>query len=196
MNIAITGKLGSGKSTIAKIMSETLGYEIYNTGKIQRRTAEEMGISTLELNKRMLTDASLDYIIDEAVAKLSAERDNIIFDSRMAWYFAKNSYRIFLTVDPDVAAQRVFAMNRGKSEKYSSVEEAKRQLIERSEVERKRFRDIYGVDYFDLSNYDLVFDTTYMTSEESAAAIIAEFNKHLMSLSGGDDTLKSQSDKK
>ena len=87
-------------------------------------------------------------------------------------------------------------MNRGKSEKYSSVEEAKRQLIERSEVERKRFRDIYGVDYFDLSNYDLVFDTTYMTSEESAAAIIAEFNKHLMSLSGGDDTLKSQSDKK
>lgn len=189
MNIAITGKLGSGKSTIAKIMSETLGYEIYNTGKIQRRTAEEMGISTLELNKRMLTDASLDYIIDEAVAKLSAERDNIIFDSRMAWYFAKNSYRIFLTVDPDVAAQRVFTMNRGKSEKYSSVEEAKRQLIERSEVERKRFRDIYGVDYFDLGNYDLIYDTTYTTPEEAAAAIIDAFNKHLLSLSGGDNTL-------
>lgn len=191
MNIAITGKLGSGKSTIAKIMSETLGYEIYNTGKIQRRTAEEMGISTLELNKRMLTDASLDYIIDEAVAKLSAERDNIIFDSRMAWYFAKNSYRIFLTVDPDVAAQRVFTMNRGKSEKYSSVEEAKRQLIERSEVERKRFRDIYGVDYFDLGNYDLIYDTTYTTPEEAAAAIIDAFKKHLLSLSGGDNTLKT-----
>ena len=96
MNIAITGKLGSGKSTIAKIMAETLGYEIYNTGKIQRRTAEEMGISTLELNKRMLADASLDFIIDEAVAKLSAERDNIIFDSRMAWYFAKTHTVYFL----------------------------------------------------------------------------------------------------
>lgn len=196
MNIAITGKLGSGKSTIAKIMSETLGYEIYNTGKIQRRTAEEMGISTLELNKRMLTDASLDYIIDQAVAKLSAERDNIIFDSRMAWYFAKNSYRIFLTVDPDVAARRVFTMNRGKSEKYSSVEEARRQLIERSEIERKRFRDVYGVDYFDLNNYDLVYDTTYTTSEEGAAAIITAFKKHLLSLSSGDNIQKLKSDKK
>jgi cytidylate kinase len=40
MHITLTGNLGSGKSTIAKIMAEKYGYEIYSTGKIQRELAE------------------------------------------------------------------------------------------------------------------------------------------------------------
>ena len=180
MQIAFSGKLGSGKSTVCKILNEKYGYEIYSTGTIQRKVAEDMGISTLELNKRMSEDPSLDHIIDDAVVELSRKRagDKLIYDSRMAWHFAENTFKVYMYVDPTVAARRVFEADRGDVEKYSSVDEAKEKLIARSLEENKRFKDIYGVDNFDYKNYDLIIDSTSATPEQIAEAIVTEAQKY------------------
>ena len=177
MHIAITGKLGSGKSTAAANLSQILGYEIYSTGSIQRHAAAEMGITTLELNQRMMNDPSLDHVIDDTVTAISKERDHIIFDSRMAWHFAHNAYRVFITVDDAEAARRVFAAERGDVESYRTVEEAEASLKERSELERQRFISIYGVDYNSPDNYDLVVDSTDMQPGEVAEIIAREFRR-------------------
>ena len=128
MHIAITGNLGSGKSTVASILADRLGYETYSTGSVQRHAASEMGITTLELNERMMTDPSFDHVIDDTVTKISLERDHIIFDSRMAWHFAKNAFRVFITVDIAEAAHRVFAAERGDVESYADENDAKAAL--------------------------------------------------------------------
>ena len=177
MHIAITGNLGSGKSTVAAILAERLGFETYSTGSVQRQAAADLGISTLELNERMMTDPSLDHIIDDTVTKISLERDHIIFDSRMAWHFAKNAFRVFITVDIDEAAKRVYNAGRGSVESYASVADAKSALEKRAALERERFLDIYGVDYNDMSNYDCVVDSTTSTPEFTAEKIIASFQK-------------------
>ncbi len=176
MQIAFSGKLGSGKSTVCAILRDKYGYEIYSTGTVQRKVAEEMNISTLELNKRMKEDPKLDHIIDDAVAKLSRERkgDRLVYDSRMAWHFAENTFKVYMYVDPTVAAERVFNADRGDVEKYASVDDAKEQLRARSEEENVRFKDIYGVDNFDYANYDLIIDSTYATPEDIADLIIKE----------------------
>lgn len=178
MHIAITGKLGSGKSTVAKLLSEKLGFEVYSTGSVQRSAAEDMGLTTLELNEKMKTDPSLDYIIDDTVEKLSLERDDLIFDSRMAWHFAHNSFRVFITVDPMEAARRVFSAERGDVEKYSTAEEAESALQSRGGLERERFLKIYGVDYLDPKNYDIVIDSTGKTPDEVASLIIEAYTLH------------------
>lgn len=177
MHIAITGNLGSGKSTVAGKLSEKLGFEIYSTGTIQRNAAEKMGITTLELNQRMMTDASLDYVIDDTVERVSLEKDNIIFDSRMAWHFAHNTFRVFIKVDIDEAARRVKEANRGSVESFATVEEAKASITERGNLERERFLSIYGVDYSDKNNYDLVVDSTERTPDEVADIVVAAFNE-------------------
>lgn len=177
MHIAITGKLGSGKSTVAKLLSEKLGYETYSTGSVQRQAAEKMGLTTLELNQKMMTDPAFDHVIDDAVTEISKERDHIIFDSRMAWHFACNAFKVFISVDPDEAAKRVFSAGRGEVETYKTTEEAKSALLERGALERERFISIYGVDYTDPANYDLVLDSTHSSSEEIADLIIREFEK-------------------
>lgn len=177
MHITLTGNLGSGKSTISKIMSSKYGYEIYSTGKIQRQLAAERGLSVLEMNKLMESDHSFDNIIDDTTRKLSIEHsEDLFFDSRLAWHFAVNSFKVFLSVNINEAARRVYNDNRGEVEKYSSVNDAKNNLIERASVEDERYRDIYGIDYFNLNNYNLVLDSTF-SSPEVLAGIIAEEKK-------------------
>lgn len=180
MHISITGKLGSGKSTVCHMIRDTYGYEIFSTGAIQREVARERGITTLELNRLMETDHSLDNIIDTTTTKLSRERkgDKLIFDSRMAWHFAENTFKIFLTIDPAVAAARVMANQRGDEEKYATVEEARDGLIERSRVEQARFIQLYGVDYYDFNNYNLVVDTSRRTPEEVVSIIWSAFQAY------------------
>ena len=180
MHITITGQLGSGKSTICNLIKDRYGYEIFSTGAIQREVAREKGITTLELNKLMKVDHSLDDIIDATTTKLSVERkdDKLIFDSRMAWHFAQDTFKIFLMVDPRVAAERVMANQRGEEETYASVDDACAKLVERSQVEQKRFMELYGVDYYDVNNYNLVVDSSRLTPEEIVNVIWESFEAY------------------
>ncbi len=181
MLISITGRLGSGKSTVCNIMKDRYGFQIFSTGTINREYARRLGISTLELNKRLNDDPSLDHEIDGTVTKLSIERkdENLIFDSRMAWHFAKDTFKIFLTIDPMEAARRVMKDQRGDEERYIDVNDACEKLVERSRVERDRFVDIYGVDYYDYNNFNIVIDTTSKTPDEVVAIIIESYDKYI-----------------
>lgn len=178
MHISITGKLGSGKSTVCHLIEKEYGFEIFSTGSIQREAARQKGVSTLELNRMMQNDCSLDYIIDDTVNRLSRERkeDKLIFDSRMAWHFVQESFKVFLNVDPLIAAERVMANPRGCEECYASVEEACEKLVERSRVENARFSEIYGLDYFDLDHYDLVVDSSHRTPQEIVELIMQNYS--------------------
>ncbi len=179
MHISITGRLGSGKSTVAGILRDKYGFEIYSTGTVQRAMAAEMGLTTLEMNELMKNDVNFDHKIDDAVVRLSEARrdDRLIFDSRMAWHFAKHSFRVFVTIDPQIAGRRCAVDRHGNVEHYSSAEEASEQLLERSRIENLRFKDIYGVDNLDYSNYDLIVDSSvadqYMVSELVYAEYLA-----------------------
>ena len=181
MLISITGKLGSGKSTVCNLLKDRYGFEIYSTGAFQREVARKMGITTLELNKRLREDPSLDYIIDDAVKQMSIEKaeEKLIFDSRMAWHFAVKSFKIFLTIDPREAARRVMLNQRGSEEFYADENEACEKLIERSQVEQARFMQIYGVDYYDFNNFDLIVDTTSRTPDEIIDIIMSAYESYV-----------------
>ncbi len=176
MYITITGELGSGKSTIAKILSQEYGFMIYSTGTIQREIAREKGITTLELNQLMSKDINniYDKIIDEKTIELSQNNigKDIVFDSRMAWHFVEKSFKVYVTVDIYVAAKRVMMADRGKEEQYVSLEEAARSLKKRKELEDSRFSEMYSADTTNFENYDLVIDSTLLTPNELAQFII------------------------
>ncbi len=176
MHITITGNLGSGKSTICKILEDKYGFEIYSTGKVQRELARQMNMTTLEMNQLMCSDHKYDNMIDDTTARISRENPdkNIIFDSRLAWHFVEKSFKVFLSVDLNIAAERVLKDNRGKEEQYSSVEEAKEKLFQRAQTENLRYKDIYNLDYFNFSNYNLVVESTYASPELIASVIMKE----------------------
>lgn len=176
MHISISGNLGSGKSTICKYLNSKYGIKVYSTGEVQRELAREKNMSTLELNLLMEKNPYYDYLIDDEVAKISKEQEqvDIIFDSRMAWHFAKNSFKVFVMVNPSIAAQRVFHASRGNEETYSTVEDAATNLAARAKTEKERFHLIYNVDYLDFKNYNLVVDSSFCNYEVIAELIYRE----------------------
>lgn len=176
MHITITGNLGSGKSTVCRLLNEKYNFEVYSTGKVQRELARQMNMTTLELNQLMCSDKKYDKMIDDETARISREnRDkDIIFDSRLAWHFVEHSFKVFVSVSLEVAAERVMNDTRGNEERYTSLEEAKDLLAQRAATERVRYKDIYNLNYMDFDNYNLVIDSTYSTPELIASIILHE----------------------
>ena len=180
MHITITGNLGSGKSTICGYLHAKYGIRIYSTGEVHREIARRMSKSTLEANMLIYNDRSYDHMIDDVVVRISQEhiQEDIIFDSRMAWHFVRKSFKVFLLVNLNIAADRVFNDARGSEEKYSSIDDARAQLHARAVAEHERFINIYGIDYLDLSNYNLVIDTSFSGHEVIAELIYSEAIKY------------------
>ncbi|MCR4682581.1 MAG: cytidylate kinase family protein [Clostridiales bacterium] len=178
MHISITGRLGSGKSTVAKIIAEKYGYEIVSTGTALRNIAASLGMTALEFNRLMTSDPKYDYMIDRETRRISVERagEKIIYDSRMAWNFAVNSFKVYLYVNTEVSAKRILGDGtRGSVESYRDIGDAIAQINERMNEENRRYSMIYGVDNLDLRNYDCVIDTEFRSCEEVAELIMSEF---------------------
>lgn len=177
MHITLTGNLGSGKSTISKLLSEKYGFEIFSTGKVIRQIADDLGISVLEMNELMSRDSKYDHMIDDKTAAISRENPdkNILFDSRLAWNFVEKSFKVFLSVDLSEAARRVYAdASRGEVETYKSEADAAEQLAARAANEDARYEELYGIHYFDFNNYNLILDSSYATPEVIAALLMRE----------------------
>lgn len=181
MFITITGELGSGKSTVAKLLVQEHGFTYYSTGSIQREIAKEKGITTLELNQLMTNDINNEYdkMIDDKTIEISREKvgQDLVFDSRMAWHFVEQSFKVYVVVDNYVAANRVITAGRGQEEQYSSVEEAARSLQKRKQLEDQRFAEMYAVSTTDFSNYDLIIDSSSISPEELMGIVLEKAKK-------------------
>ena len=181
MHITLTGNLGSGKSTVSKLLEQQYGYEIFSTGKVIRSIADELGISVLEMNELMGKDHKYDKMIDRKTADLSRENPdrNILFDSRLAWHFVEKSFKVFLSVDLKEAARRVYLdQSRGEVEAYRDEEDAANKLAARAAAEDARYEELYGIHYFDFNNYNLVLDTGSLPAELIARILMEEFRKN------------------
>lgn len=176
IKISLAGDLGSGKTTVGKLLAERFGAQVYSTGTIQRRIATEMGMTTLELNQYSETHPEIDDRIDDGLRALGKEDVNVIIDSRMAWHFVPSSFSVYMAADPVVSAKRIMDAGR-ESEPFSSLEEAVRSVGERRKSEMLRYSKLYNVNIKDLENYDYVIDTSFVPPETVAEHIAAHYEK-------------------
>ncbi len=170
--ITLTGDLGSGKSAVSKILCAQTGFEYVSTGRIQRQLAQEMGLDTLEMNRRADTDPTIDERIDGIFVALGQDLEGYVVDSRMAWFFLPASFKVYLQTDVEVAADRILNDPNRNSEQYTGKAEAIEKILARKQSENARFLAKYGADCANLHNFDLVIDTTRRSPEQVAALIL------------------------
>lgn len=173
IRITISGEAGSGKSTVADIIAKKLKIMRHSTGDYMRTMAAARGMTIIELNKMSETDSSIDKELDDWQKELEKKKNEaFVIDSRLGFHFIPSSTKIFLHADMKVRAERIFHNNR-LVEENTTLKKTIANIKKRQTLERKRYKEKYGIDYLDFSKYDLLLDTTKMKPEQVAEKIIA-----------------------
>ncbi len=176
--ITVTGDPGSGKSTFARTVSAKTGYRLITTGNIFRQLAAERGISLTELNELAEQQAAIDHQVDDYLKSLNASTEHLVLDSRMGWYFVQDSLKIRLTVDLDVAVERIFRDTADLREKFKDLKTAEDEVERRKRSEITRYKNLYDVDISDPSNFDLVINTSHKAPNDITREFEEQFERY------------------
>ncbi len=171
MIITISGDPGAGKSSVAERVAERLGYRYVSIGILMRELAKRRGITLLALGEQAKTDPSIDRYLDDHQRKLGDD-DRVVIDSRLGFHFVPESFKVFLSVSDEVAAQRVHG-NRREDVAGQDFSKVLADLRERKHLEYLRYRKHYGVDLSDRSRFDLVIETDGKGIEEIVGQILS-----------------------
>ncbi|MCL4328804.1 MAG: cytidylate kinase family protein [Candidatus Thermoplasmatota archaeon] len=171
MRITISGPIGSGKSTVGKLVAEKLKFTFFSGGEIFRMSARKAGLSLEEFGRRAETDPSIDREQDRIQVEIISQHSDIVFESRLAgWLASENkidAVKIYLDASLEERVRRVSSREGGKYEGEAGA------INRREESELKRYNSYYGVNFKEWGGYDLKIDTTEMSPVEASNRIVS-----------------------
>ena len=171
MIITISGLIGSGKTTVCRMLSERLGYRMVVSGHIFREMAKELDLNLEEFSLIAEQDPKYDKLIDERMVDIARDEKDIILEGRLAGQMMRRNgiqaLCVFLDAPLDVRAQRV--CGREGVELQNAIQE----MGAREASEVLRYRKYYGIDVTDRSIYDMVIDTGALTPEQVVERIVS-----------------------
>ena len=172
-NITISGRIGSGATTLAKKLSKILGWEMLEGGQIMRRINDKVGANIIETNKR---PDHFDLEYEKMVKKILREEKNQIVQSHLAGFDAQGIEGVFKILvvceDDEGNDKKDIRIDRLVNRDKISVEEAKNEVIEREKRNLEKWRRLYADNdetwvYWDKKYYDLIINTYSHNQEET-----------------------------
>lgn len=188
--ITIAGKPGSGKSSTAKLLAERLGYDHFSSGDLFREIARNRGQNVKQANLdaegKKLDDDNIDHLVDQRLRDIGQHENNKVIDSRTAWHWIPDAFKVFIDLDLTIAAERIIdsmqdADVAGERNEHipTSSEKYAVELEERLQSEARRYDGQYGINPYVLSNYNLVVNSGNQTLEEVTNEILAAYEAWL-----------------
>lgn len=172
-NITISGRIGSGATTLAKKLSEILGWQMLDGGGIFRQLQKEQGF---DINKTDSRPDHFDLEYEEMVKKNLKEKNHQIIQSHLAGYDAQGIDGVFkilvLCAGEDGEDKTEIRVDRIVNRDKVSIDEAKKGVVDREEEHLKKFRRLYANDdeswnYWKKDYYDLIINTYSHNAEET-----------------------------
>lgn len=176
--ITIGGLLGSGKSSTAKAVASALGFRHFSSGDLFRQIAAERGESIEAMNISAEVQRDIDLKVDGLLQEMYRTEEKLVIDLRMAWHWMPGSFRVFLLLDPETAAQRIYndLQQGGRTgEEARSVEEVRNSIDRKFASEQKRYAGLYGLNPTDPLNFDIVINTKHNNLETVTAILLAAY---------------------
>ena len=181
MIITITGKPCSGKGTVSKLFCQKYNFNLKSVGDMIRQIALDHGYNNiLDFQKNYENMNKIDNMVDNQTAEFGKQNinANVVFDSRLAWFFIPNSFKVFIDVSWEVAGARLIEAKR-ENEKAKNQTEAIKVLKDRWQSENERYSKLYNTNNLNLDNYNLVISSDNKTPEEIADIIYNEYKKFM-----------------
>lgn len=177
MKITISGKIGAGKTTVAKVLCRRLNLKYLSTGNVMRTLAKQKGLTISEFLKLAEKEPKYHKELDEKTVEIGKTQANFVFDSRLAFHFIPDAVKIFLDVNINTAAKRIFNQKRKNEKENVSLEETKKTIKQREKTEIDSFKKIYSLNHHDKKHFDLVIDTSDSAPDKLVNKIIQFLTK-------------------
>jgi len=180
-NITVSGRIGSGATTLAKNIAQKLHWEVMEGGDLFEKFHQKLGVHQTEASKR---PDSFDIAFENRMKQLLREKEHQVFQSHLAGFNAqgiKGIYKILIVCnDKQNRDQQTVRMNRVIKREKISLEEAKYDVLEREKQNLEKYRRLYADSdktwvYWDKKYYDLVVNTYKLNQNEALDFVL----KHL-----------------
>ena len=178
-NITISGRIASGATTLAKHLSENLGWRHIEGGDIfWERVRSKLNLDSKDTNKRPDNE---DQIFDQELKKMLADESHLILETKLSGFNAQGIPGVFkiLVVCEDQNGQdhMDIRIDRLINREQQSIQHAKEEVIEREKNDIEKWRRMYAGDdqnwvYWDPKYYDLVVNTYSHNPEESLNLVL------------------------
>ncbi|MEI8090715.1 MAG: (d)CMP kinase [bacterium] len=146
---------------------------------MKRELATQMGLNIIqfnELGELPENREKFDLQYEEFQKNLDVN-DNIVLDSRLSFYCQPKAFKVFLTVSDEEAARRIFNDKERSGDLYTSLDEVLAETKRRNIEDVERFKSLYTIDIMDMSQFDLVVDTTPNTPQKFIDLIVEKFHE-------------------
>lgn len=166
--ITITGEIGSGVTTVTHKLADALEYRRFSAGGLFRNLASQYGMSVDQLNDYAKKHPIIDREIDALIQRLG-EGSELVLDARLGFYWIHASFRVYLTVDSDIAAKRIYddIHQCGRTEESpASIVETITSIQKQAESTQGRYFRDYGIDISNTKPFVLIVDTNGKTPRE------------------------------
>jgi len=175
--ICISGNIAVGKTQVASLLAEKLGYTLYKASQSFRSLARENNMDLVEFNEYVKSNPDIDRNIEAKTKEVIDTNTNIIIDARLGFYLAPKAFRVYMIADEKIASERLFKAQkeRGSEEEYETKTQALEAIKIREASEQERYLKLYNVDIHNMDNYDYVIDTTNLNPDEVASKIIKAY---------------------
>ncbi len=161
MIIIISGPPGSGKTTVARMLSQRLNFPLVSSGDIFRSLSREYGMDLESFSLFAEKTPEIDRLVDQKILEIMKKDGDLVIDSRLAaWFAVRNgihSFKVFLDASLSKRYERI------KKREHNATMDA---LILRENSEIKRYKEYYGINFRDISIYDLVVNADEKTPED------------------------------
>jgi len=177
-NITISGRIGSGATTLAVKLSKELEWEMLDGGGLFRQLEKEQGF---DINKSDSRPDHFDLQYEEMIKKNLREKKHQIIQSHLAGFDAQGIegvYKILVVCEDDEGNDKKdIRIDRLVNRDKISVEEAKNEIKQREEEHLKKFRRLYAENdpswvYWDKKYYDLIINTYSHNKEETFQLVL------------------------
>lgn len=177
-NITVSGRIGSGATTLATHLAERLSWSMLDGGKILRKVQAEIGAGVEETSKRP-DQADLDY--EEMVKKSLREGENQVIQSHLAGFNAQGIpgiFKLFVVCEDREGNDKTdVRIDRLVNRDGRSIDEVKFEVIERDRQNLEKWRRLYANNdpkwvYWDKSYYDLIVNTYEHNQEETLKLVL------------------------
>lgn len=172
-NITVSGRIGSGTTTLAVGLAKVLGWELLEGGALFEKIHNDLQVSELEVNGR---PDKFDLQYEEKIKKILSTENHQIIQSHLAGFDAqeiKNVFKILVVCeDEEGKDKKEIRIDRLVNRRGISIREAKEEVHIRERRNLQKWRRLYANNdknwvYWDRKYYDLVINTYPHNQKES-----------------------------